>query len=211
MSPARGILAPLPPPLPAVAALPTSEQDDPERALVEACISGDEVAWDRFVARYRRHVFRVARAWLVRAGAPDSEPLAEDTTADVFAHLLANERQALARFEWRSSLSTWLGVLTRRRAGRLLERGQRAGPLGEPAQLPSDGATPSEVASRHELAGALRRGLQELSPRDRLALQLFYEAGRSYKEVAEALDLPEAHVSSLLARARKRLAKALGQ
>ena len=55
----------------------------------------------------------------------------------------------------------------------------------------------------------LRDQLDALAPRDRLALQLFYEGGRSYTEVAEALDLPPQNVGTLLARARQRLAKAL--
>lgn len=176
-----------------------------------ACVGGDEAAWDRFVVRYRRHVWRVARAYLGRLGASDPDSLADDATADVFTHLLADGCQALARFEWRSSLGTWLGVLTRRRAARLTERAQRTGTLAETGLLQAGGASPSEEASSHERAGLVRKSLQELPARDRLALQLFYEGGRSYKEVAQALNLPEAHVSSLLARARKRLAKALGQ
>ena len=55
----------------------------------------------------------------------------------------------------------------------------------------------------------LREHLGSLAPRDRLALQLFYEGGRSYREVADALDLPVERIGTLLARARRRLGEAL--
>ena len=120
------------------------------------------------------------------------------------------QAQALARFQWRCSLSTWLGVLTRRRAGKLLRSQARAPERMESSLQPvGDHATPSEVASGHELEEAVRAGLDELAPRDRLALLLYYESGKSYRDVAAVLGVPPKHVASLMARARAKLARVL--
>jgi RNA polymerase sigma-70 factor (ECF subfamily) len=178
--------------------------------LVAACVAGDEAAWERFYTSYQPLVLRAARRACSRWGLDDADGFAHDVAAEVFAHLLADDRRALSRFEGRSKITTWLAVVTRRRAGRLLRR-KRPDTIAEPDELHAGGPSPSEVAQVSERQQIVRRQLQTLSDRDRLALQLFYEGGKSYREVAAALDLPENRVGTLLARARERLAKALGK
>lgn len=185
--------------------------DPEELALVRACVRGEEEAWERFYARYQRLVARVAEEALRGWGQRDAASLAQDAAADVFAHLLEDERRALAGFGGRSSLATWLRVVTRRRTGRLL----RARSRREADELPAEGVaaeqlSPSDVATVSERDALVREQVARLAPRDRLALQLFYEGGRSYREVAEALDLPPENVGTLLARARARLSRLLG-
>ncbi|MCA8925776.1 MAG: sigma-70 family RNA polymerase sigma factor [Planctomycetes bacterium] len=181
-----------------------------DRELVARCLGSDSQAWDTLVSRYRPLLTRVAQQYLQRAGANDPVSLAEDAVSEVLAELLSKDHQALARFQWRCSLSTWLGVLTRRRAGKLLRSQARAPERMESSLQPvGDHATPSEVASGHELEEAVRAGLDELAPRDRLALLLYYESGKSYRDVAAVLGVPPKHVASLMARARAKLARVL--
>jgi RNA polymerase sigma-70 factor (ECF subfamily) len=179
-----------------------------ELALVQSCVAGDRAAWDAFVERYRPGVVAVARRALLQANADDPWQLAEDVASEVFCQLLARDCRTLASFEGRSGLGTWLGVLARRRAGRLLSKRPRSGRLN-PQRVDPDQRTPSHEARIHERKRQVRDGLAELPKRDRLALQLYYEGQRSYREVAEILGMPPAHVSSLLARAKARLAKSL--
>jgi RNA polymerase sigma-70 factor (ECF subfamily) len=186
----------------------TPPSEEPERELVAACVQGDAAAWRRFHARYHPIVLRAAeRALARRTGDPGD--LAQDVAGDVFAELVADDHATLARFEGRSSLSTWLCVLTRRRASRVLRR-RRPGSLPEGASLEAAEPSPSDLAHVQERQDLVRAELESLAVRDRLALQLFYEGQRSYKEVAAALDLPPSRIGTLLARARQRLAKALG-
>lgn len=188
---------------------PPSRADE-ERALVAACVAGDPRAWDDFVRTYRPLVLRVSRDALVKAGADDPDTLADDVCGEVFAELLAQERKALSRFQAPFSLPGWLAVVARRRAIKVLRRARSAETLEEPERLGAGNRTvASDVASveQHDL---VRQHIDQLAPRDKLALQLFYEGGRSYKEVAQILQVPAERVGTLLARARARLAKSLG-
>lgn len=180
-----------------------------ELSLVKACADGDAQAWRRFHARFEPAVLRTAERTLARLGADDPGERARDVAADVFAEVLADERAALRRFEGRSSVATWLAVLARRRAARTLRRRAQVA-LDEPTDVVDRAPSPEQVAQQHELARLVDEHVQELAPRDRLALQLFYEGNRSYREVAAAIDVPINRIGTLLARARQRLARALG-
>jgi len=182
-----------------------------DRELVARCLGSDPEAWDTLVSRYRPLLTRVAEQYLLRAGANDPKSLADDAVSEVLAELLGKDHLALARFQWRCSLATWLGVLTRRRAGKLLRSEARTPNRMESSLQPVDGqqSTPSEVASGQEMERSVRAGLDELKPRDRLALLLYYESGKSYRDVAAVLGIPPKHVASLMARARAKLARVL--
>lgn len=191
--------------------MPTPEQsalaDDLE--LVAACVAGDERAWERFYARYQGGVLASAERACRQWGVADPRASALDVSADLFAHLLADERRVLRGYAGRARLSSWLCVLARRRASRLLRR-LRPDALEEDFEAPAGGPSPSEVAQVSEIQETLRASLSQLAPRDRLALQLFYEGEQSYQQVAAALGLPVERIGTLLARARARVAKLLG-
>lgn len=180
--------------------------------LVQACLEGSRGAWDEFARRYRGHIGTVARQTLRKIGVHGAESVAEDVTSEVFAELLANDGRALSKFRAPFSLKAWLAVVTRRKAYRVAERSRRhvRDTLDEPERISRGGPSPASDVARIEQRTRVQRHLDELAPRDRLALQLFYEGGHSYKEVARTLDIPAQHVGTLLARARKRLAKSLG-
>lgn len=63
---------------------------------------------------------------------------------------------------------------------------------------------------REETAALARRALDRLSERDREAL-LLWDAGLSYREIADRTGLSAGAVGTTLARARKRLVDAYGE
>lgn len=195
----------MPPPDPA----PASPERDAELSLAAACAEGDEAAWERFYAAYQPLVLRAAERAAKRWGVADPAAIAPDVAADLFAHLLADEGRVLRSYAGRAKLSTWIRVLARRRAGRLLRK-RFPQELEEDFEAPAGGPSPSEVAQVSERQTLVRAQLAKLPARDRLALQLFYEGDKSYREVAEVLDLPVNRIGTLLARARARLGKILG-
>ena len=171
-----------------------------ELALVQACGAGSPEAWVTFVACWRPFIIGVARRALGR----ELEPLAEDVASDVLAQLLARRRRTLHSFEGRSSLATWLAVLTRRAAFKV-NRKPSSGRLPKPDLIAGGAKTPSTMARISENQAWVRSGMRRLPARDRLALEMFYEGGKSYKQVAFVLGIPESHVSSVMSRARARL------
>jgi RNA polymerase sigma factor (sigma-70 family) len=77
-----------------------------------------------------------------------------------------------------------------------------AAPSGEPSPL--------DHVERLELTERVMRALAELPPRYRTPLAMYHIDGLSHERVARALDVPVGTVRSLVARARRKLADALG-
>lgn len=107
-------------------------------------------------------------------------------------------------------LSTWLCTIAWRLAREELRARGRLGPTGRGAGEQSIAAVaagndPAAAALENERRASLAAELARLPPRDRLILALFHDEGRSYREIAALLDIPEANVGRVLARARDRL------
>ena len=154
----------------------------------------------RFGVLYERHLQRVERYLARRVGSA----LAEDLTAEVFVR--AFRQRGSFRAEHETALPWLLGIAChlvgdhRRAERRRLAALQRlAGTVS--AELDDDLAI---------LAPDLLRKLRRLPAADRDALLLVAWGELSYEETAVALGIPLGTVRSRIARARKRLANAVG-
>ena len=189
-------------PQPAVAAVPaiaaTAGETSSDEILIERIAAGNKLAMQALFARHRTSVYR----WLLRF--VSNETLAEDLLSEVFLDVW---RQA-ARFECRSSVSTWLLSIARHKA--LSARRRRTdAELDEKIEATvADPADDPEVAlgekDRDEL---LRRALTRLSPEHRQVIDLVYYHEKSVDEVAQILDVPPATVKTRMFYARKKLAE----
>jgi RNA polymerase sigma-70 factor, ECF subfamily len=189
-------------PQPAVAAVPaiaaTAGETSSDEILIERIAAGNKLAMQALFARHRTSVYR----WLLRF--VSNETLAEDLLSEVFLDVW---RQA-ARFECRSSVSTWLLSIARHNALSARRRRTEA-ELDEKIQATvADPADDPEVAlgekDRDEL---LRRALTRLSPEHRQVIDLVYYHEKSVDEVAQILDVPPATVKTRVFYARKKLAE----
>ena len=171
---------------------------DWEGALVQRACVGDVRAFERL---YREHVGRVYGLCLRMTRDP---AIAEDCTQETFI----NAWKALARFETRSSLATWLhriavnvALAKRRKATIVIES---SGDDDEEI-IESDWTleTPLEV---NEIEAAIER-LPE-GARDVLVLHAIY--GYSHVEAAQMLGVAEGTCKAQLHRARSLLREKLG-
>ncbi|MGH8131835.1 MAG: RNA polymerase sigma factor [Steroidobacteraceae bacterium] len=169
---------------------------DWERALVERARAGDSRAFERL---YREHVGRVYGLCLRMTREPH---LAEDCTQETFI----NAWRALAQFQTRSSLSTWLHriavnvTLAKRRRAPRFEPVTDGDEEGGETQWTLE--TPVEVREIEAAIGALPEGA-----RDALVLHALY--GYSHTEAAQMLGVAEGTCKAQLHRARKLLRERL--
>jgi len=171
---------------------------DWEGALVERARAGDTRAFERL---YREHAGRVYGLCLRMTREPAT---AEDCTQETFI----NAWRALAQFETRSSLGTWLHriavnvTLARRRKARRDEPVPDVAVEEEATEPVWTLETPVEVREIEEAIGALPEGA-----RDALVLHALY--GYSHTEAAEMLGVAEGTCKAQLHRARKLLRERL--
>jgi RNA polymerase sigma-70 factor, ECF subfamily len=183
--------------VPAIAATAAGETSSDE-IMVERIAAGNKFAMQALFARHRTSVYR----WLLRF--VSNETLAEDLLSEVFLDVW---RQA-ARFECRSSVSTWLLSIARHKA--LSARRRRTdAELDEKIEATvADPADDPEVALQEKNRDELvRRALIRLSPEHRQVIDLVYYHERSVDEVAQILDAPPATVKTRMFYARKKLAE----
>ncbi len=149
-------------------------------------------------AKYRTPIYR----WLLRF--IGNETLAEDLLSEVFLDVW---RQA-ARFEARSSVSTWLMSIARYKALSACRR-QTDAELDEAIEATvADPADDPEVALQRKNRGELvRKALTKLTPEHREIVDLVYYHEKSVDEVAHILSMPSATVKTRMFYARKKLAE----
>ena len=120
-----------------------------------------------------------------------------------------------AKFESRSSFSTWLyriaanlSIDFRRREGRhTVLRGEDA--ENEFQRLPSPTGDSFQETSRAQLSGRIKEALKELTQEHRAVILLREVEGLSYDEISEVLKVPRGTVMSRLHYARGRLREIL--
>lgn len=127
---------------------------------------------------------------------------ARDLAQEVFVRALRHEPEQPRAWVFKVALN-----LARDEARTVLRRKRHLALLksreAERDQIPS----PEEVLAVEERWRGIRRALEALSDRDREVL-LLWDAGLSYREIAEVTDLAPGAVGTTLARARQRLVEA---
>jgi RNA polymerase sigma-70 factor (ECF subfamily) len=169
--------------------------------LHDRLMAGDDAALGDLYDQFAAHVYGLA------CRVTGSETAAEDVTQEVFVTLW--ERPAM--FDpARGSLRSFLGTLAHRRAvdwvrREAAERRRRERDSHRDLLPPDVG----EQASALVIAEELRMAIDELPPEQRVAVRLAYFGGRTYRQVAAELGLPEGTVKARLRGALRRLAQAL--
>ena len=127
--------------------------------------------------------------------------LAEDAAQEVLVRAL----RGLPDFRAEAKLSTWLYTITWREGVRAVQRYKRrsqreTGLESEPSADPTPPLAEQADERRH-----LQSLLDELPPRQRLALGYHYLEGLSVTEIAAVMDAPAGSVKAWLKRGRDRL------
>jgi RNA polymerase sigma factor (sigma-70 family) len=182
------------------ASMKSSSSAVEDRELAARLIAGDELALAEIYDRYVGLVFGMARRVLC------DDAKAEDVTQEVFLWVWEQPH----RFDpSRGSLRSWLGLLAHHRGvDRVRSEVRRA--RGEARVELADVVTTSpldidDALSGRWLADRVREALEQLPPEQRDAVVLAYFGGRTYRQVAVELDIPEGTAKSRLRLALAKL------
>jgi RNA polymerase sigma-70 factor (ECF subfamily) len=146
----------------------------------------------------REHSRSVAKLCMAMLGdAAEAEEAVQET-------FLAAHR-AMGQFRGEGRVFSWLVSIARRICvRRIVTRERQAARLLLVHDAEREAATPLELADQRRRSAAVRAALAALKPSERDILLLRYQAGLSFREVAEACGLAEA-------AARKRTSRALAR
>jgi RNA polymerase sigma-70 factor (ECF subfamily) len=185
----------------AVGEMTVERAGDWELGVRKRMASGDESALTEVYDQYASFVYGLA---LRVIGDPRA---AEDVSQDVFVSVW--ERPEAFDPE-RGSLRTWLGTLAHRRAVDYVRREE-----ARRRRTERDASRRTTVPDVEEIAVALvtaervRDALDLLPDDQRRAIQLAYFGGKTYRQVAEVLGIPEGTAKSRLRLGLRRIAAAL--
>ena len=172
-----------------------------ERTTRDRLIAGEEGALNEIYHQFSSFVYGLALRVLGDARA------AEDVSQDVFVTVW--ERPDAFDPD-RGSLRTWLGTLAHRRAVDYVRREE-----ARKRRAIKDAARPETTPDVEEMAMALvtaervRAALATLPDEQRRAIQLAYFGGKTYRQVADVLGIPEGTAKSRLRLGLRRIAGVL--
>src|SRR5580693_1615018 len=177
---------------------------EPTEAVARAR-AGDADAWGDLYREFAPAIFRFCRRAL-----PTRED-AEDATMEIFMKL----RDKLIQYDQNRSFSAWLYKVAANHCWDLLRRRKirQDKETGDLENLPLEHPDPSQLEKLIEERSSeeVRRALDKLGARARMALVMRYYSDMSYDEIADALGVRRAFVGVVLLRARHELRQALGE
>jgi RNA polymerase sigma factor (sigma-70 family) len=172
-----------------------------ERALVERLCDGDEAALGDLYDRYSGFVHGLALR-VIR-----DRQAAEDVTQDVFVAIWQDPQRFDAA---RGTLRGFLGTMTHRRSVDVVRR-EEARRRRETRTAMEPRATPDlvDAALRTFASERVRAAVSLLPEAQRQTLELAYFHGRTYRQVADELGIPEGTAKSRLRLGLQRVAELL--
>lgn len=165
--------------------------------------AGDAEAWGELYQQYAGAIFRFCRRAL-----PTRED-AEDATMEVFMKV----REKLGQYDATRPFSAWLYRVAANHCLDMLRRRKirQDKETEEVDDLPLEHPDPNQLDKLIEqrTSEEVRKALDKLGTRARMALVMRYYSDMSYDEIADALGVRRAFVGVVLLRARHELRHAL--
>jgi RNA polymerase sigma-70 factor (ECF subfamily) len=177
---------------------------EPTELIVRAR-TGDTQAWGDLYREYAPAIFRFCRRAM-----PTRED-AEDATMEIFMKL----RDKLIQYDQSRSFTAWLYKVAAKHCWDLLRRRRvrQDKETEDVTEIPLEAPEPNQLEKLIEerTSEEVRRALDKLGLRARMALVMRYYSDMSYDEIADALGVRRAFVGVVLLRARHELRQALGE
>ena len=183
-------------------------------SLVRRCIAGDAEAWEALVRQHSRRIYNIC--YRFTGSAENADDLAQEVFIKMYRTLSSFDPD-------KGAFTTWITTMTRNllvdhfrktkqdRATDSLDAGlgeeEDSATLGD--RLHDSGMSADDRIQRRETQEMVQKAIQKLSPELREAVILRDLQDMDYKEIAQALKVPEGTVKSRINRGRMELAKLL--
>jgi RNA polymerase sigma factor (sigma-70 family) len=173
--------------------------------LIVRARTGDTQAWGDLYREFAPAIFRFCRRAM-----PTRED-AEDATMEIFMKL----RDKLEQYDQTRSFTAWLYKVAANHCWDMLRRRKlrQDKETEDVTEIPLECPEPNQLEKLIEerTSDEVRKALDKLGARARMALAMRYYSDMSYDEIADALGVRRAFVGVVLLRARHELRQALGQ
>ena len=173
--------------------------------LIVRARAGDSQAWGDLYREFAPAIFRFCRRAM-----PTRED-AEDATMEIFMKL----REKLVQYDPGRSFTAWLYRVAANHCWDMLRRrkARHDKDTQDIDDLPLEAPEPNQLEKLIEerTSEEVRKALDKLGARARMALVMRYYSDMSYDEIADALGVRRPFVGVVLLRARHELRQALGE
>ena len=178
-------------------------------ALVERCIKGDRLIWDKFVERFSGLIFWAIKERLNRSNLYYNQQDIEDIFQNVF--VLLWQKDKLRQIRNREKISGWLSIVSANCAinyfRKKKEKHFNNKTLNEQS-IRLGCSTNCSIINGYdqEMKNAvLDMAIKSLSARERIILKLNYLHGKTHQEIAKILKTPTNTISSIIKRSKGKL------
>ncbi|HEX7321216.1 MAG TPA: sigma-70 family RNA polymerase sigma factor [bacterium] len=180
----------------------THRNEDTDAQTVKEVMQGDENAFERLVKKYQQPVFNIVYRYV--GNYDDAEEVAQEVFMKVWHHAKG--------FKGKSKFSTWLFRIAVNQC--LDHRHKNKRPVESLDNIIQKEITPeslkyernAELESKRKI---VRKAIDELPERQRMALVLSKFEEKPYKEIAQIMGTSLSSVESLIFRAKGNLKKKL--
>lgn len=169
-----------------------------DETLVHKAKAGRADAWDKLIKRYEKRIYNYA---LRMAPTPED---ALDLMQEIFLSVYRN----LGKFREESSFSTWIFTIASRRAADHYRKLKPVDYLNENDETLEEEqalADPHQHLLKHEKNSAVSNMLAELSPEQRIVVELKFFQDMTFEEMAEILNTSPNTLKTRLYSALKKL------
>lgn len=190
---------------------PDVSPSEVDLCLLKRCLAQEPGAWKDFVDRYLGLFIHVLQHTAYSRSVTLNPDDIDDFCADLFLAIIADDFAILRRFSGQSTLATYLTVIVRRLAVRAISKTRNAEAMGHVRshppldQLPAGGNT----HTRLENEDLVHRMMIGLPANEAEVIRRFHLQGESYRQISEAIGVPENSIGPTLTRARERLRQEL--
>lgn len=175
-----------------------------DKALINACLQGEEQAWSVLIVRYSRLIYSIP----IRFGFPQT--IADEIFQETCLALL----EGLHTLQNQDRLSSWLMTVSRRSCIRLMrQKSEVAMDEDWETAVPANDPPLENTLIQLEQDHLIYQALENLDPRcrDLLTALFLTEPPLSYEEIAQQFDIPIGSIGPYRSRCLKKLRLALVQ